>query len=226
MIDPLDNVPWVALSTVQQHFNTGNEAVKYFPAEVAPFIGLEHWNEKDRENLLQYLPDNRTFFLLVAQPVTLPEELEIVFTTPIYQMVCEKFIPGTERNIQTLPLVKEHVPQMIELTRLTRPGPFTQRTIEFGNYRGVFDEDKLVAMAGERLQVPGYTEVSAICTHPDYTGRGYAAHLLEEAMQRIIDAGNSPFLHVRADNTGAVELYKKRGFYIRKDVSFAVFRKK
>jgi predicted GNAT family acetyltransferase len=88
-------------------------------------------------------------------------------------------------------------PEMIELTALTKPGPFDKRTHELGTYLGIFREKKLVAMAGERLKVPGYTEVSAVCTHPQHTGHGYARVLMCEVMRRIRERGETPFLHVR-----------------------------
>jgi predicted GNAT family acetyltransferase len=116
-------------------------------------------------------------------------------------------------------------PEMIELTSLTKPGPFGPRTHELGTYLGIRREGKLVAMAGERLKVPGYTEVSAVCTHPDHTGKGYARILMTEIMERIRDRGETPFLHSRADNTRAINLYKLLGFRERKFGHFAVLRK-
>jgi predicted GNAT family acetyltransferase len=115
---------------------------------------------------------------------------------------------------------------MLSLTELTKPGPFYQQTIEFGNYYGIFYEDELVAMAGERLQMDGYTEISAICTKPGHQGKGYAAHLFSQAAERILQNGCIPFLHVRTDNLRAIELYKRSGFEIRTDIHFAVFKKR
>jgi predicted GNAT family acetyltransferase len=116
-------------------------------------------------------------------------------------------------------------PEMIELTSLTKPGPFGPRTHELGTYLGIRSEGKLVAMAGERLKVPGYTEVSAVCTHPDQTGRGYARILMTEIMGRILGRGETPILHSRGDNTRAIDLYKRLGFRERKSGHFAVLRK-
>lgn len=113
---------------------------------------------------------------------------------------------------------------MLSLTALTKPGPFFKRTIEMGRYFGLFDGDKLVSMAGERLQMPGYTEVSAICTDPDYHGKGYASLLTSVVCEKIIAEGNTPFLHVRYDNTRAIDVYKKLGFEINADVHFAIFK--
>ena len=93
-----------------------------------------------------------------------------------------------------------------------------------GRYFGMFDGDRLVSMAGERLQMPGYTEVSAICTDPVYNGKGYASLLTSVVCKMIIEDGNTPFLHVRFDNTRAIEVYKKLGFEIRADVFFAIFK--
>ena len=117
-------------------------------------------------------------------------------------------------------------PDMMALTALTKPGPFNQRTHELGTYLGIRHDGKLVAMAGERLKVPGYTEVSAVCTHPEHTGHGYARILTTEVMRRIRSRGETPFLHVREDNVRAIELYERLGFSQRVLLHFAVLRKK
>ena len=114
--------------------------------------------------------------------------------------------------------------EMLALATLTKPGPFGTRTHELGSYVGIRFQGKLVAMAGERLKVPGYTEVSAVCTHPDHTGKGYARVLMTEIMRRIRERGETPMLHVRADNSRAVQLYERLGFRIRKEMHFAVLR--
>jgi predicted GNAT family acetyltransferase len=115
--------------------------------------------------------------------------------------------------------------EMIELTAMTKPGPFSTRTHELGTYLGIRKDGKLVAMAGERLKVPGHTEVSAVCTHPEHTGKGYAGDLMAEVMKRIRERGETPFLHVRQDNGRAIEVYKRLGFRQRKLGHFAVLRK-
>jgi predicted GNAT family acetyltransferase len=114
---------------------------------------------------------------------------------------------------------------MIELTALTKPGPFSTRTHELGTYLGIRDAGKLVAMAGERLKVPGFTEVSAVCTHPEHTGHGYARILMSEVMRRIRSRGEAPFLHVREDNVRAIALYERLGFAVRVVAYLAVLRK-
>ena len=114
--------------------------------------------------------------------------------------------------------------EMIELTALTKPGPFSTRTHELGAYFGIREGSKLVAMAGERLKVPGYTEVSAVCTHPDHNGKGYARVLMIEVMRVIRERGETPFLHVRQDNERAIALYERLGFIKRHWGHFAVIR--
>ena len=116
-------------------------------------------------------------------------------------------------------------PDMMALTALTKPGPFNKRTHELGAYLGIRRDGKLVAMAGERLKIPGYTEVSAVCTHPEHTGHGYARILTTEVTQRIRNRGETPFLHVREDNVRAIELYRRLGFRQRVLLHFAVLRK-
>lgn len=102
--------------------------------------------------------------------------------------------------------------EMLALARLTKPGPFDERTRELGTFLGVREEGVLVAMTGERLRVPGFTELSAVCTHPDHLGRGHARGLMLEVASRIVARGEIPFLHVLPENARAIELYERLGF--------------
>ena len=141
---------------------------------------------------------------------------------------------GRGRRIETLAITpvsktlrfdSADVPEMVALATLTKPGPFVQCTRELGTYLGIRHDGQLIAMAGERMKVPGYTEVSAVCTHPDHIGKGYARALMTEIMRRIRERGEVPFLHVRQDNVRAIELYKKLGFRQRVVQHYAVIRK-
>ena len=116
------------------------------------------------------------------------------------------------------------VPAMIELATLTEPGPFRERTIELGNFYGIFESDRLLAMAGQRMRVPGFVEVSAVCTHPDARGRGYAGMVMSEVIRDIIAEGATPFLHAFADNP-AVRLYERLGFTHRRSFQLAVIKR-
>lgn len=224
MSHPLDNPVWQALSGRQQHFNRGNDTLKYFPQDIAPFIALENWNKDDLTALEEHAPKARSLSYITTQKIELTTSFEIVFTTPLYQMHCPELKPVDVPANIIRNLDDKDIPMMLELTAMTRPGPFYQRTIDFGNYIGIFEEGQLVAMAGDRLKANGYCEVSAICTHPDHTGKGYGSYLITQACTRIISEGDTPFLHVRSDNAGAIRLYQKMGFRIRADINFAIFR--
>jgi predicted GNAT family acetyltransferase len=143
-------------------------------------------------------------------------------------MVCENGhpTPGSSARPEIVELSATDSPEMRELTALTKPGPFGPRTHELGYYVGIRDGGKLVAMAGERMKVPGYTEVSAVCTHPDHLGKGYAATLMTEIMRSIRARGEKPFLHVRGDNSRAIAIYERLGFQKRWEGHYAVLRRK
>ena len=109
---------------------------------------------------------------------------------------------------------------MVALARLTKPGPFDTRTIEFGHYYGFLEAGRLAAMTGQRMHVGPYSEVSAVCTHPDFLGRGYATRLIGQQLALIGAAGEMPFLHVRADNARAIAVYERLGFVANGPMNF------
>jgi predicted GNAT family acetyltransferase len=113
-------------------------------------------------------------------------------------------------------------PEMMALARQTEPGPFYAETYRMGSFIGVRREGRLVAMAGERLRLPGFTEVSGVCTHPDHRGQGLARTLMLHVMAGIRARGDVPFLHAYADNAGAIALYRKLGFVLRREVVLTV----
>jgi predicted GNAT family acetyltransferase len=225
MENVLDNVVWEALGSRQAALNAGNARLRYFDADVAPFVGMQDWSETDQALLAAQLPDDRPFSAMIAKPVTIPAAFKTVFSIPLYQMICPvlKPYPGEADGLREL--TAADIPAMLELTALTKPGPFYQRTISFGRYFGIFKDGKLAAMAGERLKVNGYTEVSAICSDPGHAGKGYSAQLLTKVAGMIMERGETPFLHVRFDNERAISMYQKTGFEIRSDVHFEIFRK-
>ena len=222
----LDNPVWEALSTEDARLNCGNDAVRYFAEDVSPFVGMKHWDDHDLAILEKELPADRSFSVMIADQVRIPACFEIVFTTPLYQMVCTRFQPIFDSSLSMRQLGDADVPAMLELTSLTKPGPFLQHTIDFGNYVGIYQNGELLAMAGERLHVNGYTEVSAVCTHPAHLGKGYASHLMSHACETVIQQGNIPFLHVKQDNTRAIVKYEHLGFSIRSAFYFAVIRRR
>lgn len=216
----LDNPAWNALISGNSRLSFGNDQVKYFDNEVSPFAAL---SENIRENFLQLydlLPQNRPVLFVAPEKIAIPPMWQIRRVIHGVQMVCHAARTGKESHSGLIPLTKEHVPQMMELTRLTDPGPFASKTIEFGHYRGIFENSQLVAMAGQRLHAFNFAEVSAVCTRPGYTGKGYARQLISDQVSRIKAGGETPYLHSRADNGRAISVYESLDFEIRKEVWF------
>ena len=226
---PLDNVIWQALTTRQVEFAESFEGARRFTAEVSPLAGFQKASPEGYESLQRLLGSGETIALFLDSPYQDREGWTLVARAPLLQMVCVNVHSAqAQRIVSGADLVELNTtlsPEMIELTALTKPGPFDKRTHELGTYVGIFREKKLVAMAGERLKVPGHAEVSAVCTHPEHRGHGYARELISEVMRRIRERGEIPFLHVREDNARAIGLYEKLGFQKRVVRHLAVIRK-
>jgi len=226
---PLDNVIWQALSTRQTQFAESYDGARRFIPEVTLLAGFRDRGPEGYAALAGLLGPRSTAGIFLDDPYEPHAGWEFVAGAPLLQMVCENG-PGsvTARSAfdhELVELGEKDSPEMVELTALTKPGPFGSRTHELGTYLGIRRKGKLVAMAGERLKVPGHTEVSAVCTHPDHLGKGYAQTLMSEVIKRIRERGETPFLHVRADNTRAVTIYERLRFRIRLRGHFAVLRK-
>jgi predicted GNAT family acetyltransferase len=138
---------------------------------------------------------------------------------PLAQMVLSQPIAATPAGPEPVILGAADVPDMLDLTERTRPGPFGPRTIELGRYIGVRSDGALTAMAGERMRFDRFVEVSAICVDPAHRGKGLAASLMVLLIQDIQAKGLTPFLHVFADNAGAIALYEKLGFVVRRTLN-------
>jgi ribosomal protein S18 acetylase RimI-like enzyme len=229
----LDNVIWQALTTRAAQFAESYGEARRFVREVGPLGAFREFGSQGYASLSGLVGTGETVGLFLDEAYESRPGWEFVVGAPLLQMVADNGTPsvaGTKaipkRNVPELvELGTRNSAEMIELTALTKPGPFSTRTHELGTYLGIRCEGKLVAMAGERLKVPGHTEVSAVCTHPEHTGKGYAAILMAEVMRGIRDRGETPFLHVREDNARAVEIYQRLGFRVRKLGHFAVLRK-
>lgn len=224
---PLDNPIWQALTTRQACFAEGSGCARKFISDVGPLTGFEDGEEKGYAALAGLLGEKDIGAVFLNQPYEAREGWECLATARLIQMVQESqnTSPPPDGNFDLVELGPDDASQMIALTKLTKPGPFGPRTHELGTYLGIRHGENLVAMAGERLKVPGFTEVSAVCTHPDYLGGGYAAALMSEIMHRIRERGEIPFLHAREDNARAIALYERLGFRTRWKGHFAVLRK-
>ena len=223
----LDNVIWKALTSSQARFSESSKFARKFPAEVTSLGALLEPTREGYDSLADLLTPGATAGLFLEAPPQAPDALTVVATVPLLQMIyedCEPIAPASAGN-GWIELSESDVPEMVALAELTKPGPFGRRTRELGTYLGIRRSGTLVAMAGERLRLPGYTEVSAVCTHPNHTGRGYAAALITELVERIRNRGEVPFLHVRENNVRAIGLYEHLGFRKRTVLQLAVVRK-
>jgi ribosomal protein S18 acetylase RimI-like enzyme len=250
---PLDNIIWKALTTRQTEFAESCGQARRFMPEVTLLGAFPEPTPEGYESLAGLLSTRGTIGVFLDEPYQPRAGWEFVSGASLLRMVYENggaHIPQSSYaglrpedsrepalslpNGRLSPHKTDHEivelgdadsPEMIELTALTKPGPFGKRTHELGTYLGIRREGRLVALAGERMKVPGWTEVSAVCTHPEHTGHGYARILMTELMRRICGCGETPFLHVREDNVRAIELYQRLGLCQHVRLHFAVLRK-
>jgi ribosomal protein S18 acetylase RimI-like enzyme len=227
---PLDNVIWQALTTRQANFAESFLDARRFSRDVTSLGAFREPTDRGYESLAGLLSSSGgTVALFLESPYQPRPGWKLIADTPLLQMVCENHsvlvLSQRASSSAIVELTPADSPEMVELAALTKPGPFGARTHELGTYIGIRYGGKLVAMTGERLKVPGYTEVSAVCTHPEHTGKGHAGTLMREVMRRIRERGEVPFLHVRQENLRAIELYKRLGITERKVFYLAVIRK-
>jgi predicted GNAT family acetyltransferase len=222
---PLENVIWTALTTRQSHFAESLGNASRFQRQVTLLSGFNEPTSEAYNSLATLTEPNGTTAVFLDSPYEPQPGWTWIAGAPLLQMICENVPSSNGAHHAITELGPHDSPEMLELTTLTKPGPFGPRTHELGTYLGIRQHGKLVAMAGERMKVPGYTEVSAVCTHPDHTGKGYAAILMSEVMRQIADRGETPMLHVRQDNTRAIAVYERLGFTKRKRLHFAVLRR-
>ena len=208
----LDNPVFHALSYADAHLGAGTATAKYFNDDVSPFAGFDENYKKGFEELFTLLPEGRKILYATRNKIKEPAGWKLLNEITGYQFVYRNRSIALENSFNLVPLQIKHVGAMMDLARLTKPGPFDKRTIEFGHYYGILEDEKLIAMTGQRLHVGNYTEISAVCTHPHYLGKGFAAALLQHQLNIILHYDQVPFLHVRDDNERAIVLYERLGF--------------
>ncbi|KZM51471.1 GNAT family N-acetyltransferase [Labrenzia sp. OB1] len=218
---------WSALTTRQSAFSRGGDLAKRFDPAVSPFAASKDNSHQALEALADLIaPGEDHVYLLQAEDIALPDALDAEVAARGVLMTERRSGPDAETQDRIVPLTANDIPEMVALADLTKPGPFTARTPELGRFWGVKHEGRLAAMAGTRLNVSGFTEVSGICTHPDFRGRGLASKLSRHVAAEIRARGDTPFLHAYADNHGAITLYRKLGFEILREVNVAVVRRR
>lgn len=215
---PLDNAAWRALRGPQANLAEQLPLAARYRPDVAPFTALPDEPDKQAWDDLRALVGPGHAAALFRRAVDVPDPWEVMFRGEGVQMVLEGSLrsPHPEPSGVTIEtLCDDDVPAMLDLIGRTQPGPFLPRTIELGRYLGIRIDGTLIAMAGERMRLDGYTEVSAVCTDVEFRGRGFAAMLVRGIVDQVRARGEKPFLHAAMHNENAIKLYDALGFTTR-----------
>lgn len=207
----LDNIFWHGLIGPHAKYATGSGDARRYAPGFSPIVGFERPEQPGFEALTPFCDPGERFYC-AGWSGAAPAGWRIEAETTMFRMVWDAPMPAADAAPDAVALGPPHVAQMLELTALTSPGPFGPRTVELGEYFGGFDGGRLVAMAGERAHAGALHEISGVCTHPDFQGRGLAARLTIKLVRRQMLRGETPFLHVMRDNAAAHRLYQRLGF--------------
>ena len=221
---PLDRPVWNALKTRQASLARGDGQALRFAPEYGPFAAAEDNSPASQAALAGLAFGEDGLWLVEPREAAAPPGMTAALHAPCYQMIARQ-ITQADCPFAVIALDEGDAMQMLTLATLTRPGPFASHTHRLGAFVGVKQYGRLVAMAGERMQPDGFTEVSGVCTHPEHRGQGYASALLRIVAERILARGETPFLHAYVTNTGAIELYKSLGFTYRRTVTLTVLKR-
>jgi GNAT superfamily N-acetyltransferase len=221
----LDNAVWHAFTTGNRSLAHGDDAVRYLDKEVSPFVGLKIYDDASFKKLWDFIEDGRVVVLSAPRGFVVPQFWKVLKAVDVEQMVYRGATLPVAPTDEIISLGEKDVPGMLTLTKLTDPGPFDSRTIEYGHYEGIYKDSRLVAMAGQRMHPLPYAEISAVCTHPDYAGHGFASQLMKRQINRMLGVSDIPFLHVKSENDRAIRLYEHLGFENRASVTVHVMQK-
>jgi predicted GNAT family acetyltransferase len=216
----LDNPVYAALCGPHARFAQVRGRARRYPVDVAPFLALPSPPSAQDWQDAADLVSPGTYAALRHSDTDLPDAWQAVQAFDLVQMIGER-VTGVDCS-EALPLGAADVPEMLELVAQTEPGPFLTRTIELGDYLGIRRDGALVAMAGERFHLDGWTEISAVCTKPDHRGRGLASRLVGALIAGIQLRSQRVFLHVLGTNAGAIRLYEELGFRVRQTATITV----
>jgi ribosomal protein S18 acetylase RimI-like enzyme len=212
----LDDPVWHALIGPHSAHAVGRGLARHYPRDIAPFSAIVEASDAAYADLVVDLPPNAEARLFRSREEPLCRGWQQLDCFAMLQMIARE-APKHVSEAGTL-LSAADSRAMTDLVAIAKPGPFGPRTPLLGQYFGVRDGDRLLAMAGERMRLPGYVELSAICVHPEARGRGHAAGLTLQLVRLAFDRGEVPFLHVRPDNAAAVALYRRLGFETRREL--------
>ncbi|WP_263358184.1 GNAT family N-acetyltransferase [Acidicapsa ligni] len=225
---PLDQPIWNALRTEHHSVALGNHLAQRYPAAIGPLSGIANQDHDSYEALRTLAGPGGVVALFLEEEPIVPPGWKMIRGGHLNQMILQPDASLNWTESTELEGIRQlnpgDVPAMVELATLTEPGPFAERTIELGNFFGFFEDGRLLAMAGQRMHLPDYVEVSAVCTHPDGRRRGLARILMIKAMQDILQRGKTPFLHAFSTNSDAIRVYRDLGFTLRQTFNLSVLK--
>lgn len=212
----LDNPVWYSVSETHKSFGIDFGTIKFYHPDYCPFGGLIA-AENIENPISEYAKLVNNFHVIGHKP-TVPDNLKLNHELICLQMIIHERIEGESKD-QIVKLGEEHLEDLLGLVKIVYPDYFKKKTSSLGNYYGIYKNNQLVAVTGERMQMSEYTEVSAVITHPEHTGKGYAKQLVAHTVNAILEQNKTPFLHVAESNVGAIKLYEKLGFQTRTKIS-------
>ena len=216
---PLDNPVWSALATGHAHLAQGGALARRYPDDIDPIGALAQGGTDAWSELARLIPSGGILYLAATdierETSALPDSVTVRERAVLIQMICPGLVDTSSDDAPVIALSDADVDAMLALTELTKPGPFRARTHTLGTFLGIRSERRLIAMAGTRFLLDGYREVSGVCTHPEFAGRGLARILVARIVNAIHAQGMTPFLHVDSENNRARSLYRHMGFVER-----------
>jgi len=220
----LDRPVWESLASRHASLSEGGALAKRYQRDVNLFASARDDSPAALDALAALVEPGEHVYVLQVPEIAVPPALRATKTAPGVQMLATGPVEAAPAD-DVIMLGDADASEMLTLAQLTQPGPFLARTHVMGTFRGIRIDGRLAAMAGERMRMPGYTEVSGVCTHPDFRGRGFARRLSAIVANAVQARGETPFLHAWKDNRPAIALYEKLGFRLRAEVNVAVLER-
>ncbi len=221
----LDRPVWATLTTHHASLSEGNELARRFLPDINVFASSRDDTPASLRALALVVKPEESVVVLQVPEIVLPPGLVEVKSGRGVQMIAGRSMTGEVAGGDIRMLTETDAAEMVELATMTEPGPFLRRTHAMGTFFGIRIDGRLAAMAGERMRFPGYTEVSGVCTHPDFRGRGLARRLSAMVAARIEARGERPFLHAWKANHTAISLYETLGFKLRTELNISILKR-
>jgi ribosomal protein S18 acetylase RimI-like enzyme len=220
----LDRPIWSALGSRHAGLAEGGALARRYDPGIVPFAAARDNSRESLDALAALAGPDEALVLLQADEAVPPSGFVVDLAAEGVQMLAERPpAPIADERVQRLG--EHNAAEMLELATLTKPGPFSLKALSLGEFWGVRENGKLVAMAGERMKQDGFAELSGVCAHPDARGRGFARLVSVVVANRIMERGEQPYLHAFAANTAAIALYESIGFRLRRMMNVAMIRR-